>query len=213
MDLREYVVLLARHWIVLAAAVAAGLVTAGIAIFVVTPQYESTAQVVFTAQNAGGGQDVAYAGNYVQSRMQTYKDLATSPVVLASALGELDSDRSTDSLADDTSIEVSQIDTVIGISVMDPDAADAAQAANAIAASLIAKVTELETGQTPTADTPRIVGEIVGPAEEESDPATPKVWLYLLAGLFAGLLVGIGVVAVRHVVSEPAPTLETADQR
>lgn len=213
MELREYVVLLVRHWVVLAAAVAAGLLAAGIAIFAVTPHYESTAQAVFTAKNAGDGQDIAFAGNYVQGRMQTYKDLATSPVVLMAALGALDSDRSTDSLADDTEVEVSQIDTVIAISVRDPEAADAAEAANAIAGALIAQVTELESSDSDSANAPRITGLIVGPAEEEESPSSPNKPLYLLAGLAAGLFFGIGAVAARHVLGSPRAAPETADLR
>jgi capsular polysaccharide biosynthesis protein len=211
LSLREYVVLLVRHWFVLAAAVVAGLVTAGIAILVVTPEYESTAQVVFTAQNAGDGQDIAFAGNYVQSRMQTYKDLAVSPVVLSGALSALESDRSHESLADATDIEVSQIDTVIGISVQDEEAGTAAELANAIAGSLIAKVTELEQGQNPDEDAPKITGVIVGPAEEQESAATPNEPLYLLAGLLAGLLVGVGAVALRHVLTTPRPPAGNAE--
>ncbi len=211
MSLREYVVLLVRHWFVLVSAVVAGLVTAGIAIFVVTPEYESTAQVVFTAQNAGDGQDIAFAGNYVQSRMQTYKDLAVSPVVLSGALSALESDRSHESLADATEIEVSQIDTVIGVSVQDEEAGTAAELANAIAGSLIAKVTELEQGQNPNEDAPKITGVIVGPAEEQESPATPNEPLYLLAGLLAGLLIGVGAVALRHVLTTPRPPAGNAE--
>lgn len=211
MSLREYVVLLVRHWFVLVAAVVAGLVTAGIAIFVVTPEYESTAQVVFTAQNAGDGQDIAFAGNYVQSRMQTYKDLAVSPVVLSGALSALGSDRTHESLADATEIEVSQIDTVIGVSVQDEEAGTAAELANAIAGSLIAKVTELEQGQNPDEDAPKITGVIVGPAEEPESPATPNEPLYLLAGLLAGLLIGVGAVALRHVLTAPRPPAGNAE--
>lgn len=213
MDLRDYVVLVARHWIVLAAAVVAGVVTAGVAIFLVTPQYESTAQVVFTAQNAGDGQDIAFAGNYVQGRIQTYKDLATSPVVLTAALGSVGSDDSASSLEDRTKIEVSQIDTVVDVSVRDPEADEAAEAANAIANALIAKVAELETGQNASPKAPRISGVIVGPAEEEDSPASPKKPLYLLAGLLAGLFVGLALVAVRHVLGTPRPTPSVTDPR
>lgn len=211
MSLREYVVLLVRHWFVLVAAVAAGLVTAGIAIFVVTPEYESTAQVVFTAQNAGDGQDIAFAGNYVQSRMQTYKDLAVSPVVLSGALSAVGVDRSHESLAEATDIEVSQIDTVIGISVHDEDAVEAQALANAVATALIAKVSELEQGRNPDPKAPQITGVVVGPAEEQESPATPDKPLYLLAGLLAGLLIGVGVVALRHVLATPRPQAGDAE--
>lgn len=202
MDLRDYFALAVRHWPVLTASVIAGLLAAGIAIWVVTPQYESTAKVVFTAQNAGTGQDIAYAGNYVQSRVQTYKDLATSPVVLEAALSKLHRNESTDELADHTDIGVSQIDTVVDISVRDPKAAAARDAANAIADALIAQVKTLETGTNPSADAPHIEGVVVGPAEAEDDPATPNKPLYLAAGLLAGLLVGIAVVSVRHVLQD-----------
>lgn len=202
MDLRDYFALALRHWPVLTASVLAGLLAAGIAIWVVTPQYESTAKVVFTAQNAGTGQDIAYAGNYVQGRIQTYKDLATSQVVLDAALSTLDSGESADELAGHTDIGVSQIDTIVDISVRDPKAAAAAEAANAIADALIAQVTVLEGGQSPSAKAPQIQGVVVGPAEPEDDPATPNKPLYLSAGLLAGLLVGIAVVSVRHVLQD-----------
>jgi capsular polysaccharide biosynthesis protein len=200
LDLREYLLLAARNWLVLVASVLVGLVTAGVLVLTATPQYESRAQVLFTAQDAANGRDLAYAGTYLQSRIQTYKDLATSPTVLSPVIEELELDESPSDLAERTEIEVSQIKTVVGITVHDPSAKDAAATANAVADALLAAVTQLETDPTPTAETARVAGAVVGPAEEASDPSDPNAPLYLLAGLFAGLLVGSAVVAVRHVV-------------
>jgi capsular polysaccharide biosynthesis protein len=172
-------------------------------ILVATPQYASTSQVGFTAKNAANGRDMAYAGTYVQSRIQTYKDLATSPTVMASVIDELDLDESSSGLADRTEVEVSQLDTVVELSVEDESAKTAARIADQVAAALIGAVGRLETADRPTEETPNIEGVVVGPAEVASSPADPNWKLYLLSGLAAGLLVGLSVVAVRQVLRAP----------
>lgn len=197
MDVRDYFLLLRRHWIVFLAAVTAGLLAAAGLILAATPAYEAQARVVFTAHDSGTGQDLAYAGTYVQSRIQTYKDLATSDAVLGPVIDTLDLDESVADLADRTEIEVSQIDTVVGIAVSDPDAEDATRAADAIATALIEAVSDLE-GVDETA--PRVAGLVVDPAVEPESPAHPDKVLYLLSGLLAGLLVGFAVVTVRHLL-------------
>lgn len=207
MDLRDYLLLGARNWLVLAVAAGVGLVTAGVLILVATPQYEARAQVLFSARNAGDGQDLAYAGNYVQSRIQTYKDLATSRVVLAGVIEARDLDESVDGLAERVEVEVSQIDTVVTVVVSDPDAGEAASTANAVAEALLGAVAEIDGSS--SADAPSVEGRMVSPAEEPADPADPDKPLYLLAGLLGGLFVGAAVVGVRHVV-QPEPELVAA---
>ena len=145
MELRDYLVLVVRNWLIIAVTVAVGLVAAGVMIAVATPMYESKARVVFTAHDVASGQDLAYAGNYVQSRMQTYKQApATSESVMKTVVGSLGGGESTTHLAHRTSVEVSQIDTIISIAVKDESAKGAAEAANAVATSLIQTVTSLE---------------------------------------------------------------------
>jgi capsular polysaccharide biosynthesis protein len=202
-DLRDYLVLVARNWIILTVTALVGVVTAGVLILVATPQYESTSQVVFTAKNAANGQDLAYAGTYLQSRIQTYKDLATSPTVMAGVIKELDLNESAGGLADRTEVEVSQLDTVMELSVEDESAEAAARIANQVAVELIGAVVDLETADRPTAETPNIEGVVVGPAEASSSPADPNWQLYLLSGLLGGLLAGLAVVAVRQVLRAP----------
>ena len=82
MTLRDYVLIVARSWIVVVVTVIVGLVTAGILALAATPTYTASAQVLFTGHATTSGQDLAYVGNYVQSRMQTYKNLGTSTSLL-----------------------------------------------------------------------------------------------------------------------------------
>lgn len=206
MDLRDYVMLAARNWLVLAVTTVVGLMTAGVLVVVATPQYEARAQVLFSARNAANGRDLAYAGTYVQSRIQTYKDLAVSPVVLAPVIESEDLDLSTGALADRVEVEVSQIDTVVTLEVRDPDGETAARVANRVAASLLTAVAQIEARDPDLEQTGAVTvdGRVVGPAEEPSDPADPDTVLYLLAGLLGGLVIGAGVVGVRHLL-QPRP--------
>ena len=82
MTLRDYVLIVGRSWIVIVVTVVIGLATAGILAFAATPMYTSSAQVLFTGHATTSGQDLAYVGNYVQSRMQTYERLGTSNSIL-----------------------------------------------------------------------------------------------------------------------------------
>lgn len=198
MELRTYLEILVRGWMLLAAAVLAGLVAAGAFVILQTPQYAATTQVVFAPQNAGDGQDLAYAGNYVQAKIQTYKGMATTASVLAPVVEELDLDASVTELAEQVEVEVSQIDTLVRVHVEDPDAEDAARLADAVAESLIAAVVAIENGDSEEPGAVRVVGQVVSPAVVPDDPASPRLTFALLAGLFGGLLVGAAALTLRH---------------
>lgn len=207
MTLRDYVLIVARSWIVVAVSVAVGLVTAGIVALTTTTTYTSTAQVLFTGHASTSGQDLAYVGNYVQSRMQTYKNLGTSTSMLESVADVLNSDETPDELADRTDIQVSQLNTVASVSATDTTAKGAADTANTLGAALLETVRKIEADNAadPNAegnDEPAatIQGVITGKAKVPTSPSDPDVPLYLLAGLLAGLIVSFGVIALREVL-------------
>lgn len=213
MDLRDYLMLVARNWMILAAAAAVGLLTAGVYVLAATPLYQSSAEVVFSAHNVETGQDLAYAGNYVQSRIQTYKDLATTPVVMDAALTAIGSDETAQQLAERTDVQVSQLNTIVKVAVKDSDAKKSEVAANAVAAALIGAVTNIETGKSQKADSPTVEGVVVGPAQVEASAADPDKRFFLAAGLIAGLVAGLGVIAVRRVVTGDPDTVIAPEDR
>jgi capsular polysaccharide biosynthesis protein len=206
--LRDYVLILARSWIVVAVSVAVGLATAGIVALTTTTTYTSTAQVLFTGHASTSGQDLAYVGNYVQSRMQTYKNLGTSTSLLESVADVLNSDETPQELADRTDIQVSQLNTVATVSATDTTAKGAADTANTLGAGLLEAVRKLEADNAAEPDaegnqepaTATIQGVVTGKAEVPTSPSDPDVPLYLLAGLLAGLVVSFGVIALREVL-------------
>ncbi len=207
MTLRDYVLVVARSWIVIVVSVAVGLVTAGVIAFTATTKYTSSAQVLFTGHATTSGQDLAYVGNYVQSRMQTYKNLGTSTSMLESVAGAIGTDESPRELADRTDISVSQLNTVATVTAKDTTAKGAAETANTLAGALVETVRNLEADnaeQQGASDegeaNATIQGVITGTAEAPSSPSDPDIPLYLLAGLLAGLVVSILVVALREVL-------------
>jgi capsular polysaccharide biosynthesis protein len=215
-DLRDYVIVIARNWIIVGVTVAVGLLTAGVLAFTATTKYTASAQVLFTGHATTGGQDLAYVGNYVQSRMQTYKNLGSSTSMLESVIDALGTDETTDELADRTEITVSQISTVATVTATDTKAKGAARTANTMAAALLnaVKGLEAENADTEGSDagkaTATIQGVITGEATEPSSPSDPNIPFYLLAGLLAGLVVSVGVVALREVLTNESARSSSA---
>jgi capsular polysaccharide biosynthesis protein len=206
--LRDYVLIVARSWIVVVVTVAVGLLTAGILALTATTTYTSSAQVLFTGHATTSGQDLAYVGNYVQSRMQTYKNLGNSTTLLESVSQATGSSDTPKELAARTDIQVSQLNTVATVTASDTTARGAARTANTLGGALLNAVQNLEadnaadqkvTGKKEPAKA-TIQGVITGKAEVPSSPSDPDIPLYLLAGLIAGLFVSIGVVALREVL-------------
>lgn len=205
MDLRTYVAVLLRNWLLILAAILVGLAAAGAVVLLSTPQYSSTARILFSAARVDTGQDLAYAGTYVQSRMQTYKGLATTPAVLDKVIEELELDVTPRELAEDVSVETSQIDTLIGVTVESADRREAARIADTVAGQLIGAVTEVENSGASDEDEPGVRGVIVGNATVADDPSSPDAPIDLLAGLLLGAFVGVGAVTARHLLRDPEP--------
>lgn len=208
MTLRDYVFIVARHWVIVVATIAVGLLTAGVLAFTATTMYSASAQVLFTGHATTSGQDLAYVGTYVQSRMQTYKHLGTSSSVLGPVAQVIGTDDTTKELAKRTEVDVSQLNTVATVSATDTTAKGAARTANTLAGALLNAVQKLEADNAADPDasgsdkpaSATVQGAITSKAEVPSSPSDPDVPLYLLAGALAGLIIGIGVVALREVL-------------
>jgi capsular polysaccharide biosynthesis protein len=203
MDLGMYLAVLRRRWLVVLAATLVGLITAAAVIPFSAQRYESTARAVFGAQNAGTGQDMAYAGGYVQSRMQTYKGLATTPTVLDPVIDDLGLDTTAARLADQITVATSQIDTLIDITVSDVHARQAARIADTVVAELITAVDRLENPPASQTDAARVHGVVAADATVATSPSSPRIPFMLLVGLLLGLFVGLSGVLLEHALRTP----------
>jgi capsular polysaccharide biosynthesis protein len=202
---RSYLAAVGRHWILLLTTVLVGLAT-GVGVYVSTPKsYEATAQVLFSAQVNTTGQDLAYAGSYVQSRMTTYRRLGESPSVLRLAARSLKTGLSVKQLRQRTFVEVVGNTSIVKVYATDRSMARAATMADTVAGAIRLAVERLENSQRPTkAGRPvAISGVLIGTGRGDTSVAAPKLPLFVSVGAVSGLLVGFAAASLREVLRRP----------
>ena len=161
MTLRDYMLIVARNWIVVAVTMAIGLMTAVVLAVSSPSRYTTSAQVLFTGHAPTSGQDLAYVGSYVQSRMETYSNLEHSTSLLTSVAAVLGTKETPEELGERIEIDVSQLDTVATVYASDSTGEGAARTANTLAGAFLDAVQRLEaddatsTRQGRTPPTPR----------------------------------------------------------
>ncbi len=193
MDLQELVAVLRKHW----RAIAAMTVLGGLAAWGFTAMQERlyTAETTVLVSPAGAETtgDLNSGATLVERVVQTYAELARTPVVLepvAQGLG-IESIRA---LQGATTAAISSGTTFITIGVEWNSPQTAADAANGIGEQLAVAVDELAPQQ---AGQPSIVVSTITPAVAPVDPSSPNLATNVLVGIAAGLLLGLGYVLLR----------------
>jgi len=197
-ELRDYLRILRKGWILILACALAGIAVAAAYTITRTPEYQSTAKVFVSVQSSGTVSELTQGGSFAQNQVKSYADVVTTPVVLQPVITELGLDTSVGALAAQVSAS-SPLDTVIvEINVSDPDPRMAADIANAVAKSFERTVADLvpenAAGVTPVKIT------LLQQALIPGSPYTPKVPLNLAIGALVGLALGIGVAALREIL-------------
>lgn len=209
MDSRQYIAALRRRRIWVIVPVLIGLAI-GLAVTLATPKsYEATAKI-FVAVNYFAGTPASQppginsTSEFALGRIQSYTTLATTPAVLVPASklsgGAIGSGSITAYNPPNTSI--------LQITASDPQAGDAAAAANATARSLIATIPKVETRLPDGRST--VNATLVEPASTPSSPADPKPLINLLLGLVLGLASGLALAVIRD---QAFPDDDGADSR
>lgn len=195
MDIRDYLRILRRNWILIVAGVMTGLLLAGGASILTKPTYTSQTQLFVAIQNSGSVQELQQGNTFSQARVQSYVKTVTTPVVLQPAIDALGLSASAQELSERVTAS-SDVNTVlINISVSDQSAVQAAAIAQAVAASLVEAVDTLEKPR--TGGTSPVSLSIITPAQAPTLPSAPNTRLYLLFGLIAGLAAGVGSAVLR----------------
>ncbi|MBP2322226.1 capsular polysaccharide biosynthesis protein [Kibdelosporangium banguiense] len=156
--------------------------------------YTSSAEVLMTGQGDPEQPDTAYTSNqYVNQRMTTYAQIASSAQVTAPAAQALGTDPGT--LASQISAAVTGDTTVLKLSVTGPSPDLARRNAVAVTQSFINAITKLETNPGGKA---RVVVNVITDPSTPPARSAPGLWLLLLGGLLGGLVVaGIAIFVLR----------------
>ena len=199
MNPRSYLAAALRHWIFILAMVMVG-VGGGVALgFATTKTYQASAQVLFSAKVTTNGQDLAYAGSYVQGRMTTYRSLGESPAVLRVVANATNAGVSTKQLKRKTDVETVSGTTIIKITATDHSKALAIRTADALAGAIRVGVERLENAQQSTKTRPVVItGVPIGNGARDVSVLSPDFPFNALVGGIVGLVFGYAVACTRE---------------
>lgn len=197
MTLQEYWEILRRSWRLIGASTALGMLAAAGFSLIATPVYKAQAQLFVSVQSADEIASAYSGGLYVQQRVKSYVDVVDSPAVLDPVIASLDLDTNPAALATRVSAQTPPNTVLLNVSASDTSAEQAAKITNATAVSFAKEIQRLETtdsGKKPVKAT------IIKAAQVPGSPVSPRTKLNLVLGALLGLMAGVGVAILRHVM-------------
>ncbi|MGW5360157.1 polysaccharide biosynthesis tyrosine autokinase [Actinopolymorpha pittospori] len=205
MELRDYLKVLRRRWRWLAVCMVATVAGATGLTLQVTPQYSSTIRMFVSTPEANNS-DAYQGGLFSQQRVMSYADLATGPEIAERVVRKLGLDQTPAALTTQLSASVVPETVILRVAVTDPDRQQARRIAAATGEEFTSLVEQLET--TPNQTSPPIKASVLGPPMTSVAPVSPNFVTNLgLAGVL-GLLLGIGVAALREALDTSIRTSE-----
>lgn len=182
-SLREiYGILKNRIRLILAITIVFMIITALISYYLVTPTYQTSAQLLISQQQNAAGLDTQSIETDLQL-VNTYSEIIQSPVILEQVISQLGLEMSYEELQDKISIEIAESSQLLTIVVEDEDLAAAVEIANRTA-----EVFEVEIMELMNVDNVSILSPAV--AMETQTPVSPNPPLNILLGAIVGLGVG-----------------------
>lgn len=196
MTLQDYFQSLKSHWIVIVVLMVLGAGSAyGYSQFI-DPEYRAEAQVMVIPTRGESTTELVQGSNYVQSLVQTYTLLVSSPTVLDPVIDELGIDETSNRLARRVDVNVPLNTVVIEIGVTDADGGSAADTANAIAKELANAVADVSPVSADGAPAVRI--ETISPARTPTVPVSPNTRMNVAVGAAAGIALGVLFAVLRR---------------
>ena len=199
-ELQDYLRILRKGWVWIAASVVIAIVAAAAVIVVTTPQYASSTRLFVTTPVVGRrtgrclpGQPVHPAAGALLRRHHRERPARQSRVIEANGL-----DDEPTALANQVSARVLPDTVLLDITVTDPSPEDAQALAAAYADEFVVLVSEIE--QPPSGGDPLVSASVVNSASVPGAPVSPQPVRTLTLAAILGLLVGIGIVVLRDVL-------------
>ena len=211
MSLQSVLHLARRRWQVLLLVPLLTVCLALAASALMAPEYESRTTLFISATpTATGANDLLQGNNFTQARVRSYVDLVTTDAVLGPVIDEQGLDTTAAELSERVSSS-SPLDTVlIDVRVVDESAEQAAVLADAVAASLVDVVTDLESPSTGAPSSVKL--SVVERAQVSSAQVSPQPLLNALLGLVLGLGLAGGAVVAWDALDTRVRSVEQASE-
>lgn len=191
MTLRDYLGVIRRRWLLIAAFMAAGILAAIAVLAIVPPTYTAATRVLVSLNNARTPAELEQGNNFVQARTRSYVVAARSPLVLNSVIEQMRLPEGPEELARKIEANAELNTVVITISVTDTSPARAASIAESLVRNFIRSVEDIERPEDSTGSLVKL--SLIAPATEPTSPSAPNRTVVLAAGTLGGL--GLGLIA------------------
>lgn len=213
MELRDYVRILHKNWVLIVAITLLGICAAAGASILMTPKYEANTQLYVSVRSeAQGSGELVQGSNFARQSVQSYVNIVGTEVVLAPVIEKLGLDVTVTALGESVSASAPLNTSLVNITVTGEDPVETADIANAIGASFSHIVQDqLEVVEGDGATSP-VKLTTVQPAEVPEGPISPRVPLNIALGMLVGLALGLGIAVLRTVLDTRIHSLHDIEQ-
>jgi capsular exopolysaccharide synthesis family protein len=196
-ELGEYLDILRRRWLGVLIITLTTLALASAVTLAMPKKYTATTRL-FISVAGESVTDLAQGSNFAEKQMSSYAEVATSPRVLEPVIQQLGLRVTPKELAKSVEATV-PVDTVIlEIAATDPDPTRSAQIANAVGQWLAAAASDLSPQR--QNGTKAVQAATIAAAQVPEKASSPNILQNLGVGLVLGLLLGLGIAVLRHVL-------------
>lgn len=220
MELRDYLRILHKYWVLILAVTLLGIATGAVATILTTPKYEAKTQLYVSVRGEGTStSDLTQGSNFARQSVQSYIRIATTDKVLGPVLEELGLEETSAQLAAKVRASAPLNTSIIDIFVTNSDPIMAADIANAVGLSFAhvvqdeLEILEKKEGPDGTSETLSPVKlTTVQQAMPPTAPTSPNLKMNLALGALVGLALGIGIAVLRTVLDTRIHSLHDIEQ-
>ncbi|MFX1819010.1 polysaccharide biosynthesis tyrosine autokinase [Pseudarthrobacter sp. CC4] len=195
MDLRDYLRIFSRNWLLIVGCTLVGLLFGGGYSIATKPTYAAETQLFVAIQNSGSVQELQQGNTFSQARVQSYVKAVNSPIVLQPVIDSLGLEVTADELAKSVKGTTDVNTVLINIEASDSSAVRSAAIAQGVANSLIEAIERIEKPKNGGSSPFNV--SVIKPAVAPSSPSSPNTRLNLILGLMLGLGTGFASAIVR----------------
>ena len=198
MELNEYLDILRRRWLDVVIIVLVALALASAVTFAMPKKYTASTRLFIAVAGGQSVTDLAQGSNFAEKQMSSYAEVATSPRVLGPVIQQLGLRTTPKELSESVGATVPANTVILEISATDLDPTRAAQIANAVGRELAVAASELSPAKED--GTKAVMATTIAESEVPDKASSPKIVQNLGVGLILGLLLGMGMAVLRHVL-------------
>lgn len=197
MDFADCVRLLRKHRILICLALCLGVIGGGLVTFWTTPLYASSVTFFVTTPDRGGDLAQAYQGGLLsQQRIKSYQNLMTSDRLANAVAKRVGFPTDPRTISREITAQAQPDTMLLTATATDASPSRAQRISSVLSEEFPRLVTDLETPS--NAKAPTINVEVVEGPKLAPGPVAPKPWRNIgLAGLL-GLIIGLGLAALRE---------------